>query len=321
MLMKDDIVAAGQLEVEIKGITQAADGVRSFELCGADGCDLPAWAAGAHIDVILPNGLVRQYSLCGDAMASDSWRIAVLHEAQGRGGSGYLHLTAQAGDRIHVSQPRNNFRLVEADHYKFVAGGIGITPILPMIAEAERQGRSWQLLYGGRTRRTMAFLDELAAFGDKVIIAPQDEVGLLDLKAYLGAHDAGTIAYVCGPGPLIDAVEAQCAPWPAGTLHRERFAPRDKVLAEPGGFEVQLARSGERLYVPPSESLLDVLIQAGHEVTNSCTAGICGTCLVKVLAGRPDHRDDVLSDAERASGEMMLVCVSRSETDLLLLDL
>lgn len=321
MLLKNDISIVEQLEVEIKCITQEANGVRSFELCEVNGGVLPTWAAGAHIDVILPNGLVRQYSLCGDALAPNSWRIAVLLEPKGRGGSEYLHLSAQAGDRIHVSQPRNNFRFVEADHYKFIAGGIGITPILPMIAEAERLGKTWQLLYGGRTRQTMAFLNELAPFGERVIIAPQDEVGLLDLKAYLDDHDEGTIAYVCGPGPLIDAVESQCAAWPAGSLHRERFAPKKKNLVEPGGFEVQLARSGERLYVSPSESLLDVLIQSGHEVTNSCTAGICGTCLVKVLAGQPDHRDDVLSDAERASGEMMLVCVSRSKSDLLVLDL
>ncbi|PVH28449.1 PDR/VanB family oxidoreductase [Pararhodobacter oceanensis] len=319
--MEDSIVSAAQLEVEIAQITQEAEGVVSLILRAPDGTALPTWQAGAHIDVILPNGLVRQYSLCGDAQDCSTWRISILHEREGRGGSAYLHGHIKAGDRIRVSQPRNNFKLAEAEHYKFVAGGIGITPILAMIHEAEAAGKSWSLLYGGRSRNTMAFLDDLARFGDKVTIAPQDEVGLLDLGGYLGADDDGAHAYVCGPGPLIDAVEAQCASWPAGRLHRERFAPKQKITAEPGGFEVQLAQSGERIYVPPDESLLDVLQDAGHEVTNSCTAGICGTCLVNVLAGEPDHQDDVLSDADRASGKMMLVCVSRSKSDLLVLDL
>lgn len=312
---------ANALDVVVSAITKEADGILSFDLRAPDDAPLPAWRAGAHIDVCLPNGMTRQYSLCGAPDDRTSWRIGVLREVDGRGGSAFLHDGLAAGDNLRVSHPRNHFGLIDADRYLFVAGGIGITPILPMLAEVHRRGKPFTLLYGGRSRQTMAFVTELAQFGDNVILAPQDEVGLPDIAGFLADPAQGTVAYVCGPEPLVDAVEALCADWPIGRLHRERFAPKTKPAIEPGGFEVELSQSGRRLYVPPEESLLSVLQDAGCDIDNSCTAGICGTCLVKVLAGTPDHQDDVLSDEERASGEVMLVCVSRAASDLLVLDL
>lgn len=312
---------ANALDVVVTAITQEADGILSFDLRAPDDAPLPAWRAGAHIDVCLPNGMTRQYSLCGAPDDRTSWRIGVLREIDGRGGSAFLHDGLAAGDSLRVSHPRNHFGLIDADRYLFVAGGIGITPILPMLAEVQRRGKPFTLLYGGRSRQTMAFVSELAQFGDNVILAPQDEVGMPDIAGFLADPAPGTLAYVCGPEPLVDAVEAFCADWPIGRLHRERFAPKTKPAIEPGGFEVELSQSGRRLYVPPEESLLSVLQDAGCDIDNSCTAGICGTCLVKVLAGTPDHQDDVLSDVERASGEVMLVCVSRAASDLLVLDL
>lgn len=310
-------------DLTIAELRSAAEGVVSLELRASNGSDLPVWQPGAHIDVLLPSGIVRQYSLCGDPSQRDSWRIGVLREPSSRGGSSYIHEQLRQGDTLTVAGPRNNFRLVEAERYLFIAGGIGITPMLPMIRSAAAQGKPWTLLYGGRSRRSMAFLDEIAGLaGGETHIVPQDEMGLLDLQKFLGQHQPDTLVYCCGPGPLIDAVEAKCQVWRAGALHLERFAPSDRAAKkEKGSFEVELARSGQRLVIPPYRSILDVLKENGCQVTNSCCAGICGTCLVKVLSGVPDHNDDVLSIEDQEAGEVMLVCVSRSKSELLVLDL
>ena len=305
--------------------------VESAELCATDvvtitlvdpGADaLPEWTPGAHIDVDLGAGLVRQYSLCGDPDDRGRWRIAVLREAAGRGGSQRVHDLVRAGETLPVRGPRNHFPLVDADRYVFVAGGIGITPILPMVSRAAAQGRPWTALYGGRSRSTMAFVDELRAVpGGELQIVPQDERGLLDLPALLGAPTERAAIYCCGPEPLLAAVERESAHWPAGTLHRERFTAVP-VVVEGGAFDVVLQRSGMRLTVPEYEPLLDVIEGAGVEVENSCRAGICGTCLVRVCSGEPDHHDDVLSDDERRHGEVMLPCVSRARGGVLVLDL
>jgi ferredoxin-NADP reductase len=315
--------ASELFELTIAELGIAAEGVVSLELRAPDGSDLPVWQPGAHIDVLLPNGIVRQYSLCGDPAERDCWRLGVLREPSSRGGSRCIHEELRPGASITVSGPRNNFGLVEADRYLFVAGGIGITPILPMIRAVAARGKPWTLLYGGRSRRSMAFLDEIADLGgDDVHIVPQDEFGLLDLQRFLGRHRPDTVVYCCGPAPLIDAVEAKCQTWRAGALHLERFAPSAKAAGkEQGSFEVELARSGRRLVIPPYRGILDILEENGCKVTNSCRAGICGTCLVKVLSGVPEHNDDVLSIEDQKAGDVMLVCVSRSKSDLLVLDL
>jgi ferredoxin-NADP reductase len=305
--------------------------VASAELCATDvvtltlvdpgGDALPAWTPGAHIDVDLGTGLVRQYSLCGDPDDPERWRIAVLREAAGRGGSRRVHELARAGEKLPVRGPRNHFPLVDADRYVFLAGGIGITPILPMVRRVAAQRRPWTVVYGGRSRTWMAVVDELRTVpGGELEIVPQDERGLPDLPAVLGAPVERTAIYCCGPEPLLAAVERESAHWPAGTLHRERFTAAP-VAVEGGPFEVVLQRSGMRLTVPEHEPLLDVLEGAGVEVDNSCRAGICGTCLVRVRSGEPDHLDDVLSDDERERGEVMLPCVSRARSGLLVLDL
>ncbi|MBS3650580.1 oxidoreductase [Pseudaminobacter sp. 19-2017] len=315
---------ASQLfDMTVAELRLVADGVIAIELAAPDGGDLPSWEPGAHIDVLLPNGLVRQYSLCGDPSLRDRWRIAVLREPSSRGGSSWLHDQLQEGQRIAVAAPRNNFRVVESERYLFVAGGIGITPILPMVRSVAAKGKQWTLLYGGRSRRSMAFLEEIEGFqGGASHIIPQDEFGLLDLDSFLGEHQPDTVVYCCGPTPLIEAVEQRCRNWRQGALHLERFAPSEKAKTrEKGSFEVELARSGRRIVVPPHRSILDVLEENGCKVTNSCRAGICGTCLVKVLSGVPDHHDDVLSLDEQAAGDAMLVCVSRAKSDRLVLDL
>ncbi|MCZ4509500.1 PDR/VanB family oxidoreductase [Streptomyces sp. ActVer] len=299
----------------------AAEGVLALTLRHPLGEELPAWEPGAHIDVILGPDLERQYSLCGDPADRLSWRVAVLREPDGRGGSAHVHGQLEAGDKVRVRGPRNHFTLRPSPRYRFVAGGIGITPILPMLAEAEAAGAEWTLLYGGRTRNSMAFIEELSLYGDKVRIAPQDEAGLLDLASELGIPQPDTLVYCCGPGPLLDAVEERCAQWPKGSLHVERFQPKAQETGADTEFEVVLERSGHTLTVPADVSVLDTVRSAGVEVLFSCTEGTCGTCETDVLEGTPDHRDSVLTDEEREAGETMLICVSRCHGKRLVLDL
>ncbi|WLW50876.1 PDR/VanB family oxidoreductase [Streptomyces sp. YU58] len=307
-----------EAELVVDRRESAADGVLALTLRHPLGEELPAWEPGAHIDVVLGPGLERQYSLCGDPADRSAWRIAVLREPDGRGGSAHVHRELGQGDKIRVRGPRNHFALKPAPRYRFVAGGIGITPILPMLAEAESNGAEWTLLYGGRTRESMAFAEELSRYGDRVTIAPQDETGLLDLASVLDDVPEGTLVYCCGPGPLLDAVEERC---PAGVLHVERFAPKEQETGENTGFEVELAQSGRTVTVAPEVSVLDAVRAAGVEVLFSCTEGTCGTCETDVLDGTPDHRDSVLTDEEREAGETMMICVSRCRGKRLVLDL
>jgi ferredoxin-NADP reductase len=315
-------VSLALIEAVVTGRRDAAEGVVELTLAAADGGPLPAWNPGAHIDLRLADGMVRQYSLCGDPGESGCWRIAVLRERTGRGGSVYVHEELGRGTTLAVSAPRNNFELLTASRYVFVAGGIGITPLLPMIAQADAAGTPWTLLYGGRTRASMAFTDELAGYGAKVLLRPQDECGLPDLAAHLGEVEPGTLIYACGPEPMLDAVDKAAAHWPIGSVRCERFTPVD--AGEPARaetFEVVLARSGLTLSVPPTCSILEAVEKAGVNVLYSCREGTCGTCETDVLEGEPEHRDSLLTEEERASNETMFICVSRSLGPRLTLDL
>jgi ferredoxin-NADP reductase len=286
------------------------------------GEELPAWAPGAHVDVILTEDLTRQYSLCGDPADPHTYRLGVLRDPNGRGGSLHVHDRLQVGDVVRIRGPRNNFALAPSPRYLFIAGGIGITPILVMIAAAEAAGADWRLVYGGRQRASMAFLDELARYGDRVTVCPQDETGLLDLDTLLGTPQAGTLVYCCGPEPLLNAVEQRCATWPRRALHVERFSAKPLTApARAEAFEVVLARSELTLTVPRDRSILDVVDEAGVGVLSSCAEGTCGTCETPVLDGEPDHRDSVLDEDERQAGACMMICVSRSRSPRLVLDL
>ncbi|WP_053662603.1 PDR/VanB family oxidoreductase [Streptomyces sp. MMG1121] len=295
-----------------------AEGTLSLTLRHPLGRQLPAWEPGAHVDLLLGPALARQYSLCSDPADRSAWRIAVLRERTGRGGSAHVHEELGEGGKVRVRGPRNRFPLEPAPRYRFVAGGIGVTPLLPMLAAAEAAGAAWSLLYGGRSRASMAFAGELARYGDRVTLAPQDETGLLDLAPVLDDVPDGTLVYCCGPGPLLDAVEERC---PAGRLRVERFQPMPQRAGPDEQFEVVLARSGRALTVAPEVSVLDAVRAAGVEVLYSCTEGTCGTCETEVLEGSPDHRDSVLSEEERAAGDTMMICVSRCRGARLVLDL
>ena len=312
------------LAVQVAGLRLEAEGVISLELRALDDTVLPAWAPGAHIDLLLPSGLVRQYSLCGDPQQRRSWRIAVLLEANGRGGSREVHGALRLGQQLAIRGPRNAFTMQEGEAYLFVAGGIGVTPIMAMAQAAQRAGVDWQMLYGGRSRHSMAFIDELQAMGGgRVEVVPMDEVGLLDLDAVVAAAQAGRQVYSCGPAALLDALTARFAE--AGLLkrlHLERFAPVQAPVEQGGeALTIILARSGTQLQVPPGCTIMAALRAAGHEVASSCEQGVCGMCETRVLDGVPDHRDMLLSESERAQGNVMMLCVSRALTPTLTLDL
>ncbi|GGO29238.1 ferredoxin [Microbispora bryophytorum] len=329
-----------ELDVKVAGKAPVAEGVVLLRLVRPDGGPLPVWTPGAHVDLLLGPGLVRQYSLCGDPGDPSVFQVAVLREPGGRGGSAYVHDRLAEGDTIRVRGPRNRFGLAESPRYLFVAGGIGVTPILPMIEEAARRGCDWRLVYGGPPRASMAFAERLARqHPGRVELCPQDETGLLDLDALLGVPRADTLVYCCGPEPLLAAAQERCASWPKGALRVERFVPSARsgagtaegtaedaaegTAAGPaeGAFEVELALTGTTLTVPEGRSILEVVEEAGVAVLSSCREGTCGTCETAVLGGVPDHRDDLLTEEEREAGDVMFICVSRARSPRLVLEL
>jgi ferredoxin-NADP reductase len=315
-------VGADVATLRVIGKTVVAEDVMTLELAAPSGGRLRDWTPGSHVDLLLPNGLTRQYSLCGDRRDPSTYRVGVLREPAGHGGSAFVHDELAVGDVVGVAGPRNNFPLVPSESYLFVAGGIGITPLLPMIAQAELLGADWRLLYGGRRRASMAFLGELQPYGDRVRVVPQDEEGLLDLPAFLGEPRPGVRIYSCGPAPLLAAMERACTDWPPHTLRTERFvADETGAPVRTTPFEVELARTGATVTVTPDMTIVDALGRVGVEVLTSCRRGVCGTCETTVLEGRPDHRDALLDDDERDAADCMYVCVSRAISDRLVLDL
>ncbi|WP_225798815.1 PDR/VanB family oxidoreductase [Streptomyces sp. NK15101] len=299
-------------KVRVTGRTAPAEGVVELRL---EGAGLPAWQPGAHVDLVLPSGLVRQYSLCGDPGDPSAYTVATRLVEDGRGGSREVHEQLHEGVEIEIRGPRNRFPLVDSPAYVFVAGGIGITPVLPMLRAAEAAGADWRLVYCGRSRATMPYLAEIEALGgDRVTVVAEDESGFPELE-FLAHLPDGTAVYCCGPDGLADAVGAAM---PEGRAPRlERFT----AAAPTGGtaFEVELRRSGRTLTVAADQSLLSAVREELPGITYSCRQGFCGTCRQRVLEGEIDHRDELLTDAER--DDSMLICVSRCAGKRLVLDL
>jgi ferredoxin-NADP reductase len=314
-------VGAHVATLRVTGKQMVAQDVLTLELASTQGLRLRDWSPGAHIDLALPNGMTRQYSLCGDRWDPFTYRVGVLRERAGRGGSAYVHDELEVGDLVGVGGPRNNFALVPSKQYLFVAGGIGITPLLPMLRQVEMLGAAWRLLYGGRSRASMAFLDELAQYGDRVLALPQDEFGLLDLPSFLGAPRPGVRIYSCGPATLLAAMEKACADWRPYTLRTERFVGKLEGPVREASFAVELARTGRTVTVTADKTVLEAVRSLGIDVLSSCRQGTCGTCETTVLAGEPDHRDSLLDDAQRQVNDCMFICVSRARGDRLVLDL
>jgi ferredoxin-NADP reductase len=301
-----------------------AEGVVALTLSHPSGQELPEWTPGAHIDLRLSDlGVTRQYSLCGSTRDRARWRIGVLRVPNSRGGSIYVHDRLQVGAEVEVRGPRNHFPLLDSPNYLFIAGGIGITPLLPMIATADRVGAKWELHYGGRHRGSLAFLDELEQYGGAVSVYCDDASGRIDLPTLVGRPHEDTLIYCCGPEGLLQAVQSAAQAWPTGKFHAERFTPKD-VEAPAGAlesFEVICQRSGVTLQVSGDKSILDVARDAGLNVLSSCLEGTCGTCEQDIIEGAADHRDSVLTEEEQEANESLMICVSRSLSPRLILDL
>jgi len=309
------------LEVRVRALVWEAPGVLSLELTAPDGGALPAFEPGAHIDLKLPDGTLRQYSLCGDPNDTSHYRLGI-RAISGGASSNYVHRKLRPGDLLTVSTPRNNFPLVEAKHYIFVAGGIGVTPFIPMMREASTKGRSWTLLYCNKRNADAPFLAEIETLGGEISLHSSEAGTRLDVAQRLSTVEQDAVIYCCGPERLMMAVEEAAAAWPEGTVHFEWFAPRTRPADEvSGAFEVVCEQSGLTFTVPPEKSVLEVLGEAGIEVPRSCEQGICGTCEVRVISGEVDHRDSILSSAERAANQTMMTCVSRAKSGRLVLDI
>ncbi|ERF81020.1 oxidoreductase [Bradyrhizobium viridifuturi] len=310
-------------QVLVKRIGYEAERINSYELIGRAGSELAPFTAGSHIDLHLPNGMIRSYSLINDQRERHRYVIAVHRDAESRGGSSLVHDAIRVGDVMTISMPRNNFALhEEAEHSVLIAGGIGITPLLSMIRRLEALGRRWELFYAARTRAAAAFLDELGAYRSRVHLDFDDERAgrVFDLPAIVGSALAHTHLYCCGPVPMLAAFEAATAGRLADHVHVEYFKAREAPATE-GGFEVRLARSNRTVAVEAGKTILDALLDAGIAANYACTEGVCGTCETRVLDGLPDHRDQFLSQEEQAANKSVMICCSGAKSRTLVLDL
>lgn len=327
---------ANRHQVRIDALIDAAQDIRCFRVSRVDGQPFDAYEPGAHIDVTAPSGITRQYSLCGNPDERGSYLFAVKKEARSRGGSRSLHDDVSVGAELSIGTPRNLFRLTDdASEHVLVAAGIGITPLLSMAYALHKRGARYRLHYFARSRDHAAFVDELSAgpFAAHVTFHYGVEPDALaaELGRCMESIDPTAHVYTCGPGPFMDAVVAAAATRiPEEAIHLERFAAEpvaaDAGNAEAGsgltdGFEVRLQRSGQSVRVAPDTSIVDALATIGIEVDTSCGEGVCGTCMVPVIDGEPDHRDHCLSKAERASNTVICCCVSRARSAVLVLDL
>jgi phthalate 4,5-dioxygenase reductase subunit len=300
-----------------------ADGIHLFEFRDAAGQPLPEFSAGAHITIQVPGGQLRKYSLCNDPAERGRYLVAVKREANGRGGSSNLIDKVKAGDTLMVTAPINDFGLPpRAQDFLFIAGGIGITPIMAMIREVRAQNKRFRLFYCTRSPETTAFRDELSApeLKDSVTIHYDggDPARALDLKPILAERKNREHMYCCGPRPLMEAVRSMTDHWSSAAVHFEAFSEAETHKPTDKTFRVKLARSGDVIDVPTTKTILEVLREHGLEVPSSCETGTCGTCRTKMLAGVADHRDLVLADHER--GDNIMICVSRARSDEITID-
>lgn len=308
----------------ISKITTVAEDVIAVDFRSECDHGLPPWTPGSHIDLHLPSGRVRKYSLCGSLDDSTIYTIAVLRNGDA-GASAEIHDVLKIGDAVTVSGPTNNFPLVDAESYVFVAGGIGITPFLSMTQELDRVGRPWMLHYAGRTLDRMAFIDRLSYRGHDAVLYPSDAGVRIDFSEIVDGNDAHTAIYCCGPETMLSAaLDVATQNGLKEQLRIERFGASGDILSTDAvdtAFDVELRASGITLHVPADRSLGDVLQDAFVPIAFSCSQGYCGSCRTRVLEGEPDHRDIFLSDEERSAGDEMMVCVGRACGDKLVLDL
>lgn len=316
-----------QIAVKVLRKKQEAEGIASFELARPDGSALPGFSAGSHIDVQVPGGLTRQYSLCNDAGEQHRYRIAVLRDAASRGGSAGMHDTVKEGDTLLISEPRNHFPLVHAERTLLLAGGIGVTPLLCMAQRLAQVGAEFAMHYCTRSPARTAFRDEIAqaAWARRVQFHHDDgdAAQKLQLEQVLARPDAGTHVYVCGPTGFIDWVvkTAERLGWGKDQVHLEYFGAAAQDTTGDRAFQVKIASSGATYDVPADQTVVQALQQHGIEILTSCEQGVCGTCITRVLQGECDHRDLYFTDEEKAKNDQFTPCCSRAKSEVLVLDL
>lgn len=310
------------MQARLRSIRWEAEGANSYVLEPLAGANLRPFTAGAHVDVMLAPGLSRSYSLLNSQDDANRYELGILLAPDSRGGSSHVHERWRVGDILEISEPINDFPLNEgAAHTVLIAGGIGITPILAMAARLERLNRTWELHYVCRTRVRAPFLDRVGRYlAAKTYFDEEPDGGPLDLKAIIAGAAPAAHLYCCGPAGMLDAFEALASSRAADTVHVERFTATE-AAAMGGGFRLVLQRSGAEIMVQPGQTMLDAILDAGVDVPYSCTSGICGTCETAVVSGTPDHRDEYLTDAEKATNETIMVCCSGALSGELVLDL
>jgi len=319
--------AAPLLQVRVASRVSEAEDIAGLTLVSADGAALPSFTAGAHIDVHIRDGLVRQYSLCNAPGETHRYQIGVLRDPQSRGGSQAVHDSLHVGDLLHISAPKNHFALIPAKRTLLLAGGIGVTPLLSMAEELAASGADFALHYCARNPQRMAFRQRIAdsVFAAQVCYHYDSgaDAQRLNLPQLLATPDAHTHLYICGPGGFIEHVmqiASQCG-WPAAQLHLEYFANVPLTSGGDHAFDVKLASSGQVFSIPAGISVIKVLAENGIDIPVACEQGVCGTCLTRILDGQADHRDVYLTDDERAANDQFTPCCSRAKSALLVLDL
>ncbi len=311
------------IEVRLIAIRYLARDASLFEFESVDGRPLPGYEPGAHIDVHLPNGLVRNYSLILAAPEPSRYAVGIKRDPASRGGSRFVHDDLHVGTTLKIGGPRNNFRLHEdAAPTVLIAGGIGITPIWCMMQRLSAQGRPWQLHYACRSREDMAFRHELEAMPQATLHFDDESGGqFLDVAAIVAAAPKDAHLYCCGPAPMLQAFEAATQDWPRERVHVEYFTTKELPPTKKGGFTVELARSGVEYFIPEGETILNVLLDAGIDIDYSCELGICGACEQRVISGIPEHRNSILSEEEQAENKRVMICCAGCKTERLVLDL
>jgi ferredoxin-NADP reductase len=311
------------IEVRLNAIRYGARDTNLYEFVRPDGKPLPPYQPGAHVDVHLPNGIVRQYSLVLPAHEPLNYTLGIKRDPASRGGSRYVHDELRVGRTLKISAPRNNFPLQEdAGHVVLFAGGIGITPIWCMVQRLEELGKPWRLYYACRSRSDMAFLTTLENLPGAQFHFDDESAGkFLDVATILRDAPRDAHLYCCGPTPMLNAFEAATADWPRDQVHVEYFTPKAPPSDKKGGFIVELARSGQEFVIPEGQSILQVLLDAGIDIDYSCELGICGACEQRVISGEPEHRDAILTEEEQASNTKVMICCAGCKTERLVLDL
>ena len=315
------------ITVKVVRKTAEAQDIASFELARTDGAPLPAFSAGSHIDIQVPGGLTRQYSLCNDTGEQHRYRIAVLRDPASRGGSVGMHDAVKEGDEILISTPKNHFPLEHATQTLLFAGGIGVTPLLCMAQRLGKTGADFTMHYCTRSEDRTAFHKEIreSAFADKVQFHFDTgaEEQKLNLKKALGAPDVSKHLYVCGPSGFIDFVinTAKAAGWGAAQIHLEYFGAAPQDTSNDGSFDVKIASTGKSYTIGKDDNIIQVLKNNGIEILTSCEQGVCGTCITRVLEGDIDHRDMYFTDEEKAANDQFTPCCSRAKSAVLVLDL